>query len=655
MMRTYKPFNDANKMINNYEINNLKRNLYNIIQSFLPNLENENKEFQNKQFFKSKVKRLQYKYLKKKLFRYIGCWSDRELFFEKYDRLKFKLHNHYTNYFVKPLLTPIIDIDYYLPKFTKFDSKNLFKTNENNLNYRISLNVDDILKEDQEFKIDTQGKENNEVTIIQKVYQNSHEKTSKSLNEFDKFDVTYPPKYYDLNENSKEKTKNNIFSCCLIKISHHIKGTLEITKDGIYFKPNIQNFIDLKKKKIKINNLTETFDDSDPDYDQFRETCYGSSITLHNKDKDILLYFWPFSDIKYIIKKRYYYKRKAFEFFTFLNKSYYFSFTNFNQRTDALKLIFSFIENKREIILDLKEIKEKEDLVVCIENTLTKKLKNEKFSHKLENWVNWKMSNFELLSWLNFFSSRSYVDLTQYPVFPWIIKNYKDDVISLEKDFRDLDSPMGMLEIEDKKSKERKKKCLEEYMNESNFFKLHKRHYGSHYSNPIYVSHYLMRLFPQAVISIELQGAGFDDPNRLFFSVGNSFLSSATQQGDVRELIPEFYYLPEMFINLNNLNFGLRSDELKNLYKIDDVELPLWAENPYDFVLKMKDSLESEEISYRLNDWFDLIFGYKQKGVPAEIAGNLFDNNSYEDVINIDNVENKGYYMRCVFFKLILG
>ena len=62
-----------------------------------------------------------------------------------------------------------------------------------------------------------------------------------------------------------------------------------------------------------------------------------------------------------------------------------------------------------------------------------------------------------------------------------------------------------------------------------------------------------------------------------------------------------------------------------------------------------------EEISYRLNDWFDLIFGYKQKGVPAEIAGNLFDNNSYEDVINIDNVENKGYYMRCVFFKLILG
>ena len=265
---------------------------------------------------------------------------------------------------------------------------------------------------------------------------------------------------------------------------------------------------------------------------------------------------------------------------------------------------------------------------MCIENTLTKKLKNEKFSHKLENWVNWKMSNFELLSWLNFFSSRSYVDLTQYPVFPWIIKNYKDDVISLEKDFRDLDSPMGMLEIEDKKSKERKKKCLEEYMNESNFFKLHKRHYGSHYSNPIYVSHYLMRLFPQAVISIELQGAGFDDPNRLFFSVGNSFLSSATQQGDVRELIPEFYYLPEMFINLNNLNFGLRSDELKNLYKIDDVELPLWAENPYDFVLKMKDSLESEEISYRLNDWFDLIFGYKQKGVPAEIAGNLFDNNS---------------------------
>ena len=52
-------------------------------------------------------------------------------------------------------------------------------------------------------------------------------------------------------------------------------------------------------------------------------------------------------------------------------------------------------------------------------------------------------------------------------------------------------------------------------------------YYGSHYSNPAYVCHYLTRLFPFSFIAIELQGNNFDDPNRMFRSISKSFESSS--------------------------------------------------------------------------------------------------------------------------------
>lgn len=47
-----------------------------------------------------------------------------------------------------------------------------------------------------------------------------------------------------------------------------------------------------------------------------------------------------------------------------------------------------------------------------------------------------------------------------------------------------------------------------------------------------------------------------------------------------QELIPEFYYLPEMFINSNGYCMGDRDDGVP----VCDVELPAWAKKPEDFV-----------------------------------------------------------------------
>lgn len=48
----------------------------------------------------------------------------------------------------------------------------------------------------------------------------------------------------------------------------------------------------------------------------------------------------------------------------------------------------------------------------------------------------------------------------------------------------------------------------------------------------------------------------------------------------VQELIPEFYYLPEIFVNSNNYNLGVMDDGTV----VSDVELPPWAKTPEEFV-----------------------------------------------------------------------
>lgn len=48
----------------------------------------------------------------------------------------------------------------------------------------------------------------------------------------------------------------------------------------------------------------------------------------------------------------------------------------------------------------------------------------------------------------------------------------------------------------------------------------------------------------------------------------------------MQELIPEFYYLPEMFVNSNGYHLGMREDRTM----VRDVELPAWAKKPEDLV-----------------------------------------------------------------------
>ena len=81
---------------------------------------------------------------------------------------------------------------------------------------------------------------------------------------------------------------------------------------------------------------------------------------------------------------------------------------------------------------------------------------------------------------------------------------------------------------------------------------------GCHYSSPGYVVYYLMRAHPQ--LMLRLQNGRFDAPDRLFWSVNDTWRSVTSLPTDVKELIPEFYSTdPTFLLNIEQIDFGCRA------------------------------------------------------------------------------------------------
>ena len=65
-----------------------------------------------------------------------------------------------------------------------------------------------------------------------------------------------------------------------------------------------------------------------------------------------------------------------------------------------------------------------------------------------------------------------------------------------------------------------------------------------------------MRIFPYTKTAIEINDKMFNYSHKLFKNIEQSFKSVSGQKNDIRELIPEFFFFPEIFININSLEFG---------------------------------------------------------------------------------------------------
>jgi len=65
--------------------------------------------------------------------------------------------------------------------------------------------------------------------------------------------------------------------------------------------------------------------------------------------------------------------------------------------------------------------------------------------HFQDLWVVGSITNGEYLLYLNFVANRSFNDLTQYPVFPWVIQDFKSAKLNGKTVYRDLSKPIGAL------------------------------------------------------------------------------------------------------------------------------------------------------------------------------------------------------------------
>ena len=669
-----------------------------------------------------------YRKIKKDLYSFNNSYSNLDVFYNLKNKkylLKYKISNYLSRDMTRRLLKPIIDINYYLPNFRK---------------YKYDLNETYYHPNNQVYSIDLQIFDNKGESPLSPDINNEYEK-----------------KLYYIQEN-----------VCYIKTMNHIKGKIFCLDN-----PDNMKYIYFCMTKLPSEEeLIKNYED----YDSLNKSCFSSLFrnNLNKKDFDIYLKI-KISEIYFIFNRKYCFRDNSIEIFTSNHRSYYFKFQNNTKRNKFLENLLAVLNKDSSIFKKLyKSIygidENNRKIILGYYKDVDNNYEYSNISSIKELWKNNKISTLEYIMWINIFGNRSYKDIAQYPVFPWIIDDYKTKTFEEIKEndcIRNFKIPMGMM-ILDEKGKERAEGYISNYkfmsldlkhsenidfkikedipededeeniiepindndvarpksftvqikhinltdeskrssknsiISENNeimnkpknkkkkfFPKIPKYSYnldklymnlnveyeklpycfGSHFSNSMYISHFLARLFPYSLTMIEIQGIGFDCSERLFLCIDKTFLSSTNEKSDVRELIPEFYTLPEIFININQFNFGKINlnnfedsiDYLNEVIEknngipkanVQNVFLPSWSKyNPYLFTQLKRELLEDR---LKLNPWLDLMFGQSQRGVNAQKIGNLFPPYAYDGVINyrikekdiLEDRENNEYILR---------
>ncbi|KAK2997904.1 hypothetical protein RJ639_025413, partial [Escallonia herrerae] len=335
---------------------------------------------------------------------------------------------------------------------------------------------------------------------------------------------------------------------------------------------------------------------------------------------------WTIGKIKAVHWTRHLLRYTAIEIF--FNDSVAPIFLNFASQKDA-KDVGTLIVAARNEFMYPKVYRDKTGLISFVD----RRVALEMAENARESWRRRDITNFEYLMILNTLAGRSYNDLTQYPVFPWILADYSSESLDFNKSstFRDLSKPVGALESK------RFEVFEDRYRNFSDP-DIPSFYYGSHYSSMGIVLFYLLRLEPFTALHRTLQGGKFDHADRLFQSIEGTYRNCLSNTSDVKELVPEFFYMPEFLINSNSYHFGVKQDG----EPLGDISLPPWAKgSPEEFINKNREALESEYVSSNLHHWIDLVFGYRQRGKPAVEAANIFYYLTYEGAVDLDTMEDE--------------
>ncbi|PKS09441.1 hypothetical protein jhhlp_004056 [Lomentospora prolificans] len=351
---------------------------------------------------------------------------------------------------------------------------------------------------------------------------------------------------------------------------------------------------------------------------------------------------WRWQDVISVSKRRFLFRDVAIEMFFTDGRSYLLTTINPSTRDDLFARLFTKAPHtgKPNILPNPEDAWRLESLRVVDESPqgfgskFGNLFNSSPLNPIMKRWQRGEISNFHYLMMVNTMAGRTFNDLTQYPVFPWVIADYTSEELDLSDPltFRDLSKPMGTQTGGRIPGFHENYRTLLE-MGDTPY------HYGTHYSSAMIVASYLIRLPPFVQSYILLQGGTFDHADRLFHSIPGAWKSaSSNNKTDVRELTPEFFCLPEFLKNINGYNFGIKESTGE---RVDDVILPPWAKgDPNLFIQKNREALECPYVSQNLHHWIDLIFGYKQQGEAAVDHMNVFHPLSYRGTTDLDTIED---------------
>lgn len=356
------------------------------------------------------------------------------------------------------------------------------------------------------------------------------------------------------------------FDCTLVTINAYYKGTLYFIRDMISF---------------------ESYETTDE---------FGQKKESRPKFVDV-----RFDDALYIIQRRFLHQQIGAEVFTNKRRGFFFIFNSRALREKfILKMTLSGVRHIKKV---------------------------DEFTNA---WKSGRLTNYEYIFWLNMLSGRSFNDIAQYPVFPWILTDYSSEKIDLNNPsvYRDLSKSIGAM------NKERLANLMSIYNDmkstNSEDLSLPISLFRLHYSTPGYVIYFLIRNEPFTSLHIELQGGKFDHSMRLFSSIGSSYESVVSSSPDYRELIPQFFSCNEFLINSDRFDLG---------QGVDDVVLPKWAKNASHFVALNRVALESSLVSMTLNRWIDLVFGCRQQDLKSNNLFHPYSDPFYFDVAPKEKIE----------------
>ena len=479
--------------------------------------------------------------------------------------------------------------------------------------------------------------------ITQKNYSNSIEPKifmKKDSNFYDKFYLKLSHKY--LNDSVFKNVEN-------LDFYHHVfKFDEKVEKNKVLFCEIVTlKYISLGKMYFFDDYIIFKTELEDPrDNNKDMETFFKFGISNKNKDfpskqKFIILYS---KFIEEIIQRRTLLVNNSVEIFMKNGKSYFFNFFRKNNVEKAYNYLSELAYN-----LEKKKYKK---FSFCINSN------EEEIKKLISSFKKGKISNYEYILKLNKYSTRTYNDTSQYPVFPWLLKKYDNiqDILKMlsnkeginQKELlpflRDMNYP-NSLQSEKKRQEaiNNFNKDIEEQekLDEEEKFPTH---WINHYSTSAYIYYFLMRLNPYLKSFIKLQGENLEDPNRTF----NNFSDTETIldfHNDNRELIPDFFCYFDFLLNSNCNLFGVyNNDYLIDdfiYFKIDSSEYKNRISSFAVALLNNNKILNNYHISKIINNWVDIIFGTRQ--LPKNDRDllescNIYKRVSYEQETNLEKI-----------------